>query len=395
MIAQLQPQPLPEHTAMRSILPAAPPAAPPAPAPGEPAPPAVPVELPVGPSDEEIAALPGVDVVDSDDSGGEGGDEGSVAASEAPSAAAPAPGAPVLNPLFAAAVARRQVRGSNTDYTTRRGNFVMRYVQAVEQDRPLMRLGSLLPQAKASFSREEQESIGNEIWTKLKRQFQTPIIADELEQLDPSLAQYDSSNSASSGSDPMTPRVGLASSVPPTPARPTRPAPPPLEPVPEVAERSDSAPGAESPAEEPAAPAARPRALVRPIGVLRQLPAQVRQTALVNPLTRTTDIDHPAASIGVNPMVEQDHLSAARKVALGQMCEEWQGAPTKARRNEIIKAKNLSREDQLYLMKTCPEILLRKSKSVVSQARGFFGTRRGGRGKGRQSTFRKKRKGGK
>jgi len=361
---------------MRSILPAAPP--PPAPAPAA-----------------DIAALPGQ--VDSDDSGGEGGDEGSVAASEAPSAAAPAPapaaapGAPVLNPLFAAAVARaRQVRGSNTDYTSPRGIFIMRYVQAVEQNRPLIRLGSLLPQARNSFSKEEQESIGNEIWTKLKRQFQTPIIADELEQLDPSLAQYDSSNSASSGSDPMmTPRAGLASSVPPTP-RPARPAPPPLEAVPEVAERSDSAPGAEEPS-----PAARPRAPVRPLGVLRQLPAQVRQTALVNPLTTTTDIDHPNASIGFNPMVEQDHLSPARKIALAQMCEEWQSAPTKARRNEIIKAKNLSREDQLYLMKTCPEVLLRKSKSVVNQARGFFGTRRGGRGKGRQSTFRKKRKGGK
>ena len=320
--------------------------------------------------------------LDSDDSGGEGGDEGSVAASEAPSAAAPAPGAPVLNPLFAAAVAQRRVRGSNTDYTTLRGNFVMRYVQAVEHNMPLMRLGSLLPEAKASFSKEEQESIGNEIWTKLKRQFKTPIIADELEQLDPSLAVYDSSNSAS-GSDPnQTPRVGGPSSVPPTPAGPAGPAGPALVVVPVE-------PAA------PAAPAARPRAPVRPLGVLRELPAQVRQTALANPLTTTTDIGHPAASIGVNPMVDQDHLSAARKVVLGQMCEEWQNAPTKFKRNEIIKAKNLSREDQLYLMKTCPEILLRKPKSLVSRARGFFGTRRGGRGKGRKSTFRKKRKGGK
>jgi len=339
----------------------------PAPAPAEPA--LQVVTNPLANLRRPPPSLPGqVDV----DSGGEGGDEGSVVVNPLRSARVPAPrsgvpplpGASVRNPLH-----------NISEYLNGRGDFIARYVTSVETNNEREK-ELLLQNVLENDSAEEKQALASGIWGAVQRKSSAikQRIADDLERLDPgtySLYSSSASDSASAsdvGNASSVPSTPFPAGPPPTPAAPAAPA----DELPVVNEEVEA--GEEEEEEEAVAPRRRPKPLQPrqvPLGFNPNAFARSRRPSSSTP---TLNVDYRGNFGNTNA------LAARRGDTAEQILSQTRGAQLQ---RDIANASPLG-----FLQR-----LQRTNANRLTTGRATYGGRR--RGKGRKSTFRKKRKGGK
>ena len=301
------------------------------------------------------------------------------------------PRPPVLQPPPSITAIRNPLHAVS-EYLNPRGGFIARYVTAIETPGAAgnKEKNSILEKAKVELPPEQLKEFASLIWRAVqKKKLSTKQrVADDLDSLDPGMySQYSSSASDStSASD-----VGYTSSVPSTPAV-ARPAPSLLEVVPEVPERADSGPTAEDLAGsqaqrdelarstiETAAPGPRPVPIgFNPNAFTRGQPS--------SPSTPSLNVDYRGEFANINPLARPDLaeqiLAKTRGAKMQRAIAAVPPIPP-ARKNPIsaffqgFQGVNANRAT-------------RGQPTLGGRSR-----RRGGRGKGRKSTFRKKRKGGK
>jgi len=342
-------------------------AAQPAPAPAEPA--LQVVTNPLANLRRPPPPLPGqVDV----DSGGEGGDEGSVVVNPLRSARVPAPrsgvpplpGASVRNPLH-----------NISEYLNGRGNFIARYVTSVETNNEAE---NPFQEVQAD-SDEEKQALASAIWGAVQRKSLDikQRIANDHEKLDPgtySLYSSSASDSASAsdvGNTSSVPSTPFPAGPPPTPAAPAAPA----DELPVVNEEVEAGEEEEE-EEEAAAPRRRPKPL-RP----RQVPLGFNPNTFTSARSRQSPSSTPTLNVDYRGNFGNTNALAARRGDTAeQILSQTRGAQLQ---RDIANASPLG-----FLQR-----LQRTNANRLTTGRATYGGRR--RGKGRKSTFRKKRKGGK